>query len=171
MITPCHVLIVSFFLFSMGGPHRCSLTALVPPYHIIVHRTHSGAVRIDSLDDDIRRRAADYWWVACAMVSHILKKCLVSTGMITLGVWSTYSIQRSSTCPGVICHKFKRAQVRQSICKTSSVGRRLDIICISPPRTAIASHNSRFTKLRCQKGTSLLALLVLLRIFLVLSIN
>jgi hypothetical protein len=48
------------------------------------------------------------------------------------------------------------------------VGRRLDIICLSPPSTAIVSHNPRFTELRCQKATSLLALL---RIFLVLSIN
>jgi len=51
------------------------------------------------------------------------------------------------------------------------VGRRLDIICISPPSSAIASHNWRFTELRCQKGTSLLALLALLRILLVLSFN
>jgi hypothetical protein len=36
------------------------------------------------------------------MVSHILRRCLVSTGMIPLEAWSTYSIQRSSTCAGVI---------------------------------------------------------------------
>jgi hypothetical protein len=51
------------------------------------------------------------------------------------------------------------------------VGRRLDIICIFPPSSAIASHNWRLTEFRCQKGTSLLVLLALLRILLVLSTN